>query len=136
MRNEGISLKEACSGWVLVARDRRPTRESLVSATMQEIKVIKGVVAVNMGILTPRQLHWMDRNRNRFMPATEFDYYKQVSSSFRTLMSLSLKVLELESYVGHVVVEGANEKLFLLLPFLEVEMQIKNSGKEGEKLPQ
>lgn len=137
MRNEGILFKEACSGEVLVARDTRPSGESLLGAAMQGIRAVKGVVAVDMGILTTPQLHWMVRNRNRSMPATEFDYYTQLSGSFRTLMSLSLKVQESEPYTGDLVVDGANgvgaEKLFLLLPFLDgLEVQIKNSGKEGE----
>ncbi|KAH9331421.1 hypothetical protein KI387_003529, partial [Taxus chinensis] len=137
MRNEGISFEDACSGEVLVARDTRPSGESLLSAAMQGIRSVKGAVAIDMGILTTPQLHWMVRNRNRCIPATEYDYFTQLSSSFRTLVSLNLKVLESGPYIGDVVVDGANgvgaEKLFLLQPFLEgLEVHIKNSGKEGE----
>lgn len=48
------------------------------------INAIIGAVAVDMGILTTPQLHWMVRSRNKNMMATESDYLAQLSKSFRS----------------------------------------------------
>lgn len=44
---------------------------------------IVGAVAVDMGVLTTPQLHWMVRARNKAMNTTELDYFNQLSSWFR-----------------------------------------------------
>lgn len=137
IKKEGILCGEAYSGAVLVARDTRPSGEELLNAAIQGIRAVKGVMAVDMGILTTPQLHWMVRSRNKGMPATESDYYMQLSSSVKTLMGMRPRVQKPGPDIEGVVVDGANgvgaEKLYTLEQFLEgIEVNIRNSGREGE----
>lgn len=137
IKKQGILCGNAYSGVVLVARDTRPSGEELLSAAIQGIGAVKGVVAVDMGILTTPQLHWMVRSRNKGMPATESDYYVQLSSSVKILMETSSKVQKSGPHIEGVVVDGANgvgaKKLYTLQQFLEgIEVNIRNSGREGE----
>lgn len=137
IKKQGILCGNAYSGVVLVARDTRPSGEELLSAAIQGIGAVKGVMAVDMGILTTPQLHWMVRSRNKGMPATESDYYVQLSSSVKILMETSPKVQKVGPHIEGVVVDGANgvgaKKLYTLQQFLEgIEVNIRNSGREGE----
>lgn len=50
---------------------------------LKGIGSIIGAVAVDVGILTTPQLHWMVRASNRSTQASEFDYLEQLSRSFR-----------------------------------------------------
>lgn len=49
------------------------------------INAIIGAVAIDMGILTTPQLHWMVRRRNKGMKASELDYFLQLSRSFKSV---------------------------------------------------
>ena len=49
---------------------------------LKGINAIIGAVAVDMGILTTPQLHWIVRSRNKGTKASDFDYYAQLSKSF------------------------------------------------------
>lgn len=137
IKKEVILCGEAYSGVVLVARDTRPSGEELLSAAIQGIRAVKGVMAVDMGILTTPQLHWMVQSRNKGMPAMESDYYMQLSSSVKTLMEMRPRVQKPGPDIEGVVVDGANgvgaKKLYTLEQFLEgVEVNIRNSGRDGE----
>lgn len=137
IKNQGILCGETYSGVVLVARDTRPSGEELLSAAIQGIRAVKGVMPVDMGILTTPQLHWMVRSRNKGMPATESDYYMQLSSSVKTLMGTRPGVQKSGPHIEGVVVDGANgvgaKKLYTLQQFLEgIQVNIRNSGGEGE----
>ena len=57
---------------------------------MKGVASIVGAVAMDMGILTTPQLHWMVRARNKGMKASEQDYFEQLSSSFRLVQSILL----------------------------------------------
>lgn len=50
---------------------------------MKGVTSIVGAVAMDMGVLTTPQLHWMVRARNKGMEASEQDYFEQLSISFR-----------------------------------------------------
>ena len=50
---------------------------------LKGISSILGAVAIDMGIVTTPQLHWMVRARNKGVKASELDYFEQLSSSFR-----------------------------------------------------
>lgn len=50
---------------------------------LKGISSILGAVAIDMGIVTTPQLHWMVRARNKGLKASELDYFEQLSSSFR-----------------------------------------------------
>jgi hypothetical protein len=54
---------------------------------MKGVTSIVGAVASDMGILTTPQLHWMVRARNKGIKASEQDYFKQLSNSFRLVKS-------------------------------------------------
>lgn len=55
----------------------------MVYVRLKGINSIAGALALNMGILTTPQLHWMVRATNKGLKATELDYFEQLSSSFR-----------------------------------------------------
>lgn len=114
--SEGIALDGAKPVEILVARDTRPSGESLLQAaklvifstfTMsfyffilyiyilflrfscsKGIESVIGAVASDMGILTTPQLHWMVRARNNGEKASESDYMERFSSSFRLVLPL------------------------------------------------
>lgn len=122
---------------VLLGRDTRPSGEVLLGAAKQGINAVIGSVAIDMGILTTPQLHWMVRCRNKGMSATECDYFTQLSSSFRCLMDLVPKETMADAMDEKLLIDGANgvggEKLEELKKLLKgLAVQVRNSGKDGE----
>jgi hypothetical protein len=61
------------------------------------VEAVRGTVAHDMGVLTTPQLHWMVRSFNNGVPASESDYFHQLSDSFRCcyLSLLSITILTL-----------------------------------------
>nr|XP_011465184.1 PREDICTED: phosphoacetylglucosamine mutase isoform X2 [Fragaria vesca subsp. vesca] len=123
VENEKITLDGSKKVEILLARDTRPSGESLLEAARQGISSISGAVALDMGILTTPTLHWMVRARNKGVKASEIDYFEQLSSSFR-------------NEADKLVVDGANgvggEKLETLKKmFNGLVIDVRNSGKEG-----
>ncbi|KAL7162269.1 hypothetical protein ACSBR2_042700 [Camellia fascicularis] len=136
VKKENIPLEGAESAEILLGRDTRPSGKSLLEAAKQGIISIVGAVAVDMGVLTTPQLHWMVRARNKAMNATELDYFNQLSSSFRCLIDLIHQGTAANKMNGIVVVDGANgvggEKLEALKRILDgFDIEIRNSGQEG-----
>ncbi|KAG0470800.1 hypothetical protein HPP92_017500 [Vanilla planifolia] len=137
-KEEGISLGGGgtCAE-ILLGRDTRPTGEALLEAAKQGIKSIVGAAALDMGILTTPQLHWMVMNKNKGMKASESVYFMQLSESFRCLMDMVPKGTRKDCVDSRVVVDGANgvggEKLEQLKKLLiGIDIQVRNSGKQGE----
>ncbi|CAN6579640.1 unnamed protein product [Malus baccata var. baccata] len=131
-----IALDGAKSVEILVARDTRPSGESLVEAAKQGISSILGAVAHDLGILTTPQLHWMVRARNKGLKVSDIDYFKQLSSSFRCLVDLIPGGIHPSDVDDKLVVDGANgvggEKLELLKMMLNgLVIETRNSGKGG-----
>ncbi|GAV90135.1 PGM_PMM_IV domain-containing protein/PGM_PMM_I domain-containing protein/PGM_PMM_II domain-containing protein/PGM_PMM_III domain-containing protein [Cephalotus follicularis] len=131
---ENIPLDGTWTGEILVGRDTRPSGASLLEAAEQGIGSVVGAVALDMGILTTPQLHWMVRARNKGMRATELDYFKQLSDSFRCLMDLIPNKHKLNETDDKLVVDGANgvggEKLEILKKMLDsLAIEVRNSGK-------
>ncbi|XP_071722352.1 phosphoacetylglucosamine mutase-like [Rutidosis leptorrhynchoides] len=126
------------SAEILLGRDTRPSGESLLQAAKQGIDSIIGAVSVDMGIVTTPQLHWMVRARNQGMKATEFDYFQQISDSFRCFMGLiPTKSDQVSEGADKLIVDCANgvggEKLIALKKMLNGKaMEVRNSGLEGE----
>ncbi|XP_062101260.1 phosphoacetylglucosamine mutase [Humulus lupulus] len=123
---------------VLVGRDTRPSGPSLLEATKLGIGSIIGVVAIDVGILTTPQLHWMVRASNCSTRAAEFDYFEQLSMSFRSLVDLIPGGAESNEGFDKLVVDGANgvggEKLLVLKEMLNlkgVELEVRNTGNGG-----
>ncbi|KAH6810110.1 phosphoglucosamine mutase-like protein [Perilla frutescens var. frutescens] len=59
VKKENIILEASPAAEVLLGRDTRPSRETLLEAAKQGITSIMGATASDMGILTTPQLHWM-----------------------------------------------------------------------------
>ncbi|XP_050376519.1 phosphoacetylglucosamine mutase isoform X2 [Argentina anserina] len=134
--NEKITLDGAKSVDILLARDTRPSGVSLLEAARHGISSIIGAVALDMGILTTPTLHWMVRARNKGVNASEFDYFDQLSSSFRCLVDLMPSGSNPRNESDTLVVDGANgvggEKLDILKKICNgLVIDIRNSGKEG-----
>ncbi|KAH0462810.1 hypothetical protein IEQ34_010385 [Dendrobium chrysotoxum] len=136
-KEENISLSRERSAVILLGRDTRPTGESLLEAAKQGIKGIIGSVALDMGIVTTPQLHWMVRSKNMGMKASESDYFMQLSESFRCLMDMVPKEITVKGNVTKLMVDGANgvggdklEQLKTLLMGLQI--QVKNTSKQGD----
>ncbi|XP_068304986.1 phosphoacetylglucosamine mutase [Pyrus communis] len=136
VENKKITLDGAKSVEILVARDTRPSGESLVEAAKQGISSILGAVSHDLGILTTPQLHWMVRARNKGLKVSDIDYFKQLSSSFRCLVDLIPGGIHPRDVDDKLVVDGANgvggEKLELLKTMLNgLVIETRNSGKGG-----
>lgn len=136
-KDEGITLGEGHSAQVLLARDTRPTGEYLLDVATKGINAILGSVALDMGILTTPQLHWMVRNKNRGLKSTEADYFIQITDSFRQLLELAPGDKGSDKLIEELIVDGANGigglKLEELKPKLaRLDIAVRNSGKEGE----
>ncbi|KAE9596737.1 putative phosphoacetylglucosamine mutase [Lupinus albus] len=122
---------------VLLGRDTRPSGDDLLEAARQGVTSIIGAVALDMGILTTPQLHWMVRARNKGLKASEQDYFEQLSSSFRYLMDL---IPSEKSKLGganeKLVVDGANGVGGVKLKALEkllsgLVIEVRNSVEDG-----
>ncbi|KAF3790335.1 Phosphoacetylglucosamine mutase [Nymphaea thermarum] len=88
--------------------------------TGEGISAVAGVVSTDLGVLTTPQLHWIVRKKNKGLKATEFDYFSQLSNSFRILMDLMPEEAVDSAVDEKLVVDGSNG--------------VRNSGKEGEGL--
>lgn len=136
VKKENIPFDGVRSAVILLGRDTRPSGESLLEAAKQGINTIVGAVALDMGVLTTPQLHWMVRARNKGLKATELDYFEQISSSFRCLVELIPKETLINKMVDKLVVDGSNgvggEKLEVLKKLLSgLLIEVRNSGNEG-----
>uniref|UniRef100_A0ACD5T6F2 Uncharacterized protein n=1 Tax=Avena sativa TaxID=4498 RepID=A0ACD5T6F2_AVESA len=136
-KDEGITLGEGHSAQVLLARDTRPTGEYLLDVATKGINAIVGSVALDMGILTTPQLHWMVRNKNRGLKSSEVDYFTQITESFRHLLELTPDGKGSDKLMEKLIVDGANgigglklEEIKAKLASLDIV--VRNSGKEGE----
>ncbi|CAL1368315.1 unnamed protein product [Linum trigynum] len=133
---EGIRFDGSRPAKVLLGRDTRPSGDSLLEAAKQGISSIVGASAVDMGIVTTPQLHWMVRAKNKGLKAAELDYFEQLSSSYRCLLDLIPNGSKVEKAQNKLVVDGANgvgsEKLEGLKKSLDgLDIEIRNTGKEG-----
>ncbi|KAI4975919.1 hypothetical protein ZWY2020_049526 [Hordeum vulgare] len=136
-KDEGITLGGGHSAQVLLARDTRPTGEYLLDVATKGVSAIVGSVALDMGILTTPQLHWMVRNKNKGLKASEADYFTQITESFRHLLELTPDDKGIDELNEKLIVDGANGigglKLEQIKPNLaSLDILVRNSGKEGE----
>ncbi|KAJ4908128.1 Phosphoacetylglucosamine mutase [Raphanus sativus] len=121
-------------GEVWLGRDTRPSGESLLRAAEIGVSSVSGCVAVDKGVLTTPQLHWMVRAKNKGLNATESDYFESLSTSFKCLIDL-IPVKKLES--SKLVLDGANgvggEKMEELLRgyLRNLDVEVRNTGRDG-----
>ncbi|KAI4315164.1 hypothetical protein L6164_028005 [Bauhinia variegata] len=137
VKKENIPFSGARPAEVLLGRDTRPSGDALLKAAKDGVTSVIAAVAIDMGILTTPQLHWMVRARNKGMKASEHDYFGQLSSSFRCLMDL---IPGDKSTFGGIndklVVDGANGVGGVKLKVLEkllngLIIEVRNSGEDG-----
>ncbi|KAK6229320.1 hypothetical protein SCA6_018271 [Theobroma cacao] len=136
VEKEKIPFDGVQSAEILLGRDTRPSGESLLEAAKHGISSIFGAIALDLGILTTPQLHWMVHARNKGMKATEPAYFEQISSSFRCLIDLIPNGTKVNKLDNRVVVDGADgvggEKLLVLKNMLtDLVIEVRNSGKDG-----
>ncbi|RLN22585.1 phosphoacetylglucosamine mutase [Panicum miliaceum] len=161
VKDEGIPWGGQHTAQVLLGRDTRPTGEYLLNAALQGINAIVGAHAIDMGILTTPQLHWMVRSKNKGIKASESDYFTQLIDSFRLFFShcpaalgshdgelltsnFIRRMLELvpkdkggDELAKKLIVDGANGIGGVKLEQIKAELSgvdiiVRNSGKEGE----
>uniref|UniRef100_A0A0D9WWJ0 Phosphoacetylglucosamine mutase n=1 Tax=Leersia perrieri TaxID=77586 RepID=A0A0D9WWJ0_9ORYZ len=133
-KEEEITLDGSHSAQVLLARDTRPTGEYLLDAAMKGVNAVIGAVAVDMGILTTPQLHWMVRCKNRGLKSSEADYFSQVIDSFRCILDLVPKVEGADFMNNRLIVDGANGIGGLKLEEIKqkisrLDIHVRNSGR-------
>ncbi|KAF9595772.1 hypothetical protein IFM89_003514 [Coptis chinensis] len=138
VKKEDIPIGGVQSAEIYLGRDTRPSGEVLLEAAKQGISSVVGAVAIDMGILTTPQLHWMVRRKNMGMKVSESSYFEQLSNSFRCLVDLIPKEDTVTSKVDEkLIVDGANgvggEKLEELKKLVDgLIIEVRNTGKEGE----
>ncbi|CAL4952390.1 unnamed protein product [Urochloa decumbens] len=137
VKDEGIPLGGHHTAQVLLGRDTRPTGEYLLDAALQGINAILGAQAIDMGILTTPQLHWMVRSKNKGIKASESDYFTQLINSFRRMLELLPKDKGGDELAKKLIVDGANGIGGVKLEQIKAELSgldiiVRNSGKEGE----
>ncbi|KAJ9684886.1 hypothetical protein PVL29_017059 [Vitis rotundifolia] len=133
VKKEDIHFEGVCPAEVLLGRTQGPVAD--LSLKLQN-SLIVGAIALDMGVLTTPQLHWMVRARNKSMKTSEVDYFEQLSSSFRCLMDLIPKGSKINEMDDKLIVDGANgvggEKLAgIKKMFNSLVIDVRNSGKEG-----
>ncbi|KAG9458853.1 hypothetical protein H6P81_003361 [Aristolochia fimbriata] len=132
--NNNIPFGRGQYAEVLLGRDTRPSGKALLEAAKQGVNAVIGAIAVDMGILTTPQLHWMVRCRNKGLKASESDYFAQLSDAFGCLMDLRSQTIETNRTDSKVIVDGANgvggKKLEELKQGVKgLEIEVRNSGK-------
>ncbi|WVZ72810.1 hypothetical protein U9M48_021212 [Paspalum notatum var. saurae] len=137
VKDESIPLGGQDTAQVLLGRDTRPTGGYLLDAALQGINAIIGARAIDMGILTTPQLHWMVRSKNKGIKASESDYFTQLIDSFRRMLELVPKGKGGDEFTKKLFVDGANGIGGLKLEQIKAELSdldviVRNSGKEGE----
>lgn len=132
VKRQLILLGGQQKGDVFLARDTRPSGESLLEAAKQGVCSIIGVSAVDLGVLTTPQLHWMVRARNKGIEASENAYFDQLTSSFSCLLEL-IPGNGLKDLNDKLIVDGADgvggEKLEIMKKRLQgLSVEIRNAG--------
>ncbi|KAL5197175.1 hypothetical protein ABZP36_000687 [Zizania latifolia] len=117
------ALGEGHLAQVLLARDTRLTGEG--------VNAVIGAVALDMGILTTPQLHWIVRSKNKGLKASEMDYFTQVIDSYRFLVP---KDKGADVMNNRLIVDGANGIGGLKLEEIKakisgLDIDVRNSGK-------
>ncbi|XP_019090063.1 PREDICTED: phosphoacetylglucosamine mutase-like, partial [Camelina sativa] len=121
---------------VWLGRDTRPSGVSLLRAAEIGVDSVLGSVAVDIGILTTPQLHWMVRAKNKGLKATENDYFENLSTSFRCLVDLIPVCGNNKFEISKLLVDGANgvggQKIEELRGSLSnLGLEIRNTGRDG-----
>ncbi|CAF1697760.1 unnamed protein product [Brassica napus] len=133
VEREEISIGDGGEGGeVWLGRDTRPSGEALLRAAEIGVSSVSGCVAVNKGVLTTPQLHWMVRAKNKGLNATEKDYFESLTTSFKCLIDLIPNKLE----SSKLVLDGTNgvggEKMEVLKGYLSnLDIEIRNTGRDG-----
>ncbi|CAN6811588.1 hypothetical protein Bca4012_000755 [Brassica carinata] len=135
VEREEISIGDGGEGGeVWLGRDSRPSGEALLRAAEIGVSSVPGCVAVDLGVLTTPQLHWMVRAKNKGLKATEKAYFESLTTSFKCLIDL---IPFNKSSGSKLVLDGANgvggEKMEELLRgyLSNLAIEIRNTGRDG-----
>ncbi|KAF2615086.1 hypothetical protein F2Q70_00007576 [Brassica cretica] len=135
VEREEISIGDGGEGGeVWLGRDTRPSGEALLRAAEIGVSSVPGCVAVDLGVLTTPQLHWMVRAKNKGLKATEKAYFESLTTSFKCLIDL---IPFNKSSGSKLVLDGANgvggEKMEELLRgyLSNLAIEIRNTGRDG-----
>ncbi|CAH9134201.1 unnamed protein product [Cuscuta epithymum] len=135
VKKEHITLDRKKSPVVLLGRDTRPSGEKLIAAAKKGVASIVGAVAIDVGVVTTPQLHWMVRAKNKGLEASECSYFDQLASSFRCLMSLTPQRGRSNAWNEKVIVDGSDgvggeklEELKKLLTGISIEVRNRGDG--------
>ncbi|KAJ0261135.1 Phosphoacetylglucosamine mutase [Hirschfeldia incana] len=136
IEREEISMGGGEEGEVWLGRDTRPSGEALLRAAETGVSSVSGCVAVDKGVLTTPQQHWMVRAKNRGFKSTEEDYFESLTASFKCLVDL-IPFNKSSSSSSKLVLDGANgvggEKMEeLVRGYLgNLDVEVRNTGREG-----
>ncbi|KAL8053486.1 hypothetical protein ABFX02_05G075500 [Erythranthe guttata] len=135
VKKENITLEGGPAARVLLGRDTRPSGASLVEAAKQGITCITGATAIDVGVLTTPQLHWMVRAKNKGVEASEHHYYDQIVTSFSYLMDNIPRENSSKDVNDKLIVDGADgvggeklEKLKSSLKYLSIDVRNYGDG--------
>ncbi|KAL9167118.1 hypothetical protein ABFS82_05G075900 [Erythranthe guttata] len=135
VKKENITLEGGPAARVLLGRDTRPSGASLVEAAKQGITCITGGTAIDVGVLTTPQLHWMVRAKNKGVEASEHHYYDQIVTSFSYLMDNIPRENSSKDVNDKLIVDGADgvggeklEKLKSSLKYLSIDVRNYGDG--------
>ncbi|WZZ90917.1 phosphoacetylglucosamine mutase [Brassica napus] len=131
VKKEEIAIEKG-GGEVWLGRDTRPSGERLLRAAEIGVRSVLGSVAVDVGVLTTPQLHWMVRAKNKGLKATESDYFENLVTSFKCLIDL----IPVKVEISTLLLDGANGvggmKMEVLRGFLSnLDVEIRNTGRDG-----
>eukprot|EP00249_Psilotum_nudum_P022881 c28675_g1_i2 orf=97-1878(+) len=139
MEKKSANCKGFTFGKVLLAKDTRPSGESLLYIAKQGVEAVSGVVAILSGTLTTPQLHWMVCAVNRGVAFGESEYLLQLSDGFRLLLELKptqLNDCTSPTYYERLIVDGSHgvgaSKLFQLQKSItDLQLEIRNCPQDG-----
>ncbi|KAL0751320.1 hypothetical protein Bca101_033323 [Brassica carinata] len=131
VEKEEIAIEKG-GGEVWLGRDTRPSGERLLRAAEIGVRSVLGSVAVDVGVLTTPQLHWMVRAKNKGLKDTESDYFENLVTSFKCLIDL----IPVKVEISTLLLDGANGvggmKMEVLRGFLSnLDVEIRNTGRDG-----
>ncbi|CAG7910985.1 unnamed protein product, partial [Brassica rapa] len=132
VEREEIAIEKGGKGEVWLGRDTRPSGERLLRAAEIGVRSVLGSVAVDVGVLTTPQLHWMVRAKNKGLNATESDYFENLVTSFKCLIDL----IPVKVEISTLLLDGANGvggmKMEVLRGYLSnLDVEIRNTGRDG-----
>eukprot|EP00898_Chlorokybus_atmophyticus_P004933 jgi/Chlat1/5440/Chrsp36S05439 len=135
---ESVKFGQSNNVHVFVARDTRPSGLALSDAAKQGVAAT-GASAVDWGLLTTPQLHFIVRAHNRSEPASEADYFAKLCKGFRDMLQHALTregtsklLVDAANGVGAPKLQQLQQHLQQACPEAKLHIEIRNTGVDGE----